>query len=187
MTKLEYVKDYWAAESAKDLDRILDHFHEEAEFVAPTMALQGRSQVAEFYRGMIGGFKEILVTPVNSVEAGDSIAGGNTWLAWCATAGRCGRREGSTCSSSRMAVFTSCTAISIRRISKLNCETQPQHHHGLHHHYRPAARVSGRRHPGRICLPHEVHEEQPLGKRLVLVQPHLLPHCATGHGFGHHT
>jgi len=74
MTKLEYVKDYWAAESAKNLDQILDHFHEEGEFVSPTMRLQGRANVAEFYRGMIGGFKSIQVTPVNSVEAGDSIA-----------------------------------------------------------------------------------------------------------------
>jgi ketosteroid isomerase-like protein len=74
MTKLEYVKDYWAAESAKNLDQILDHFHEEAEFVSPTMKLQGRAKVAEFYRGMIDGFKSIQVTPVNSVEAGDSIA-----------------------------------------------------------------------------------------------------------------
>ena len=74
MTKLEYVKDYWASERDKDLNRILDHFCEDAEFVSPTMRLQGRNNVAEFYRGMIGGFKEIVVTPVNAVESGDSIA-----------------------------------------------------------------------------------------------------------------
>ena len=74
MNKLQYVKNYWAAERDKDLDRILDHFCEDAEFVSPTMQLSGRANVAEFYRGMIGGFKEIEVTPVNSVEAGDSIA-----------------------------------------------------------------------------------------------------------------
>ena len=74
MNKLQYVKNYWAAERDKDLDRILDHFCEDAEFVSPTMQLSGLANVAEFYRGMIGGFKEIEVTPVNSVEAGDSIA-----------------------------------------------------------------------------------------------------------------
>jgi ketosteroid isomerase-like protein len=74
MNKLEYVKDYWAAEHIKDLDRILDHFCEDAEFVSPAMRLKGRANVAEFYRGMIGGFKEIEVTPVNSVESGSSIA-----------------------------------------------------------------------------------------------------------------
>ena len=74
MTKLEYVKDYWASERKKDLAAILDHFCEDAEFVSPTMRLNGRKNVAEFYRGMIGGFKEIEVTPVNSVESGDSIA-----------------------------------------------------------------------------------------------------------------
>ncbi len=74
MTKLDTVKNYWAAERAKALDRILDHFCEDAEFVSPTMRLQGRVNVAEFYRGMIGGFQAIEVTPVNSVESGDSIA-----------------------------------------------------------------------------------------------------------------
>lgn len=74
MNKLDTVKAYWSAERAKSLDRILDYFCEDAEFVGPTMRLQGRANVAEFYRGMIGGFREIDVTPVNSVESGDSIA-----------------------------------------------------------------------------------------------------------------
>ena len=74
VNKLEYVKDYWAAERDKDLDRILDHFCDDAEFVSPTMRLDGRANVAEFYRGMIDGFREIDVTPVNSVESGDTIA-----------------------------------------------------------------------------------------------------------------
>lgn len=74
MTKLEYVNDYWDSERVKDLERILDHFCEDAEFVSPTMRLDGRPKVAEFYRGIIGAFREIEVTPVSSLESGDSIA-----------------------------------------------------------------------------------------------------------------
>ncbi len=74
MNKLEFVKDYWAAEGRKDLEAILNHFCEDAEFVSPTMRLNGRAKVAEFYRGMIDGFKAIEVTPVHSLESGNSIA-----------------------------------------------------------------------------------------------------------------
>jgi len=74
MSKIERVKSYWAAEGRKDLEEVLSHFAEDAEFTSPTMRLDGRENIAEFYRGMIGGFKGIVVTPINSVESGDSIA-----------------------------------------------------------------------------------------------------------------
>ena len=92
LSKLQYVEDYWACERRKDLDRVLDHFCEDAEFVSPTMQLKGREEVARFYRGMIGGFREIEVTPVNHLESGDSIAVNMTAAWWQQRRGAAGTR-----------------------------------------------------------------------------------------------
>jgi len=74
MEKIDTVKSYWAAEGRKDLDAVLAHFAEDAEFVSPTMRLEGCEKIAEFYRGMIDNFRSIEVTPTNWLEQGDSIA-----------------------------------------------------------------------------------------------------------------
>ncbi len=74
MNKLEIVKNYWAAESRKDLSRVLAHFAPDAEFVSPTMRLSGRDNIRKFYEGMVNGFQEISVTPVNTIEQGANIA-----------------------------------------------------------------------------------------------------------------
>lgn len=74
MKKIETVKSYWKSEGEKDLDKILSHFAEDAKFSSPTMNLEGRENIREFYRGMVDGFKKIEVTPTHWVESGDEIA-----------------------------------------------------------------------------------------------------------------
>ena len=74
MTKFEIVRSYWAAEGRKDLPAVLAHFATDAEFVSPTMTLNGRDTIRKFYESMIDGFREIAVTPTHTVEEGDAIA-----------------------------------------------------------------------------------------------------------------
>jgi uncharacterized protein (TIGR02246 family) len=74
MNKLETVKAYWAAEKAKDLERILSHFTDTAEFVAPGVHHKGRGNIQKFYRGIINNYKGLTVHVDNAIEAGDQIA-----------------------------------------------------------------------------------------------------------------
>jgi ketosteroid isomerase-like protein len=74
MNKLDFVKAYWASERTKNIDLILENFCEDAQFTSPTMQLNGRAKVGDFYRSVLDAVKEITVTPTNSLESGDSIA-----------------------------------------------------------------------------------------------------------------
>jgi uncharacterized protein YihD (DUF1040 family) len=74
MEKIDIVKSYWKAEGKKDLNRILEHFSEEAGFSSPTMALKGRNSIIVFYEGMVNSFKKIDVTPTHWIEKDDEIA-----------------------------------------------------------------------------------------------------------------
>jgi ketosteroid isomerase-like protein len=74
MEKIETVKSYWRSEGEKDLVKILSHFAEDAKFSSPTMNLEGRENIREFYQGMVEGFNKIEVTPTHWVESGDEIA-----------------------------------------------------------------------------------------------------------------
>ena len=74
MNKLETVQSYWAAEKAKDLELILSHFTETAEFVAPGVRHKGRVNIQKFYQGIINNYKDLTVNVDNAIEAGDQIS-----------------------------------------------------------------------------------------------------------------
>lgn len=74
MSKIDVVKSYWKSEGEKDLQKILSHFTETAEFTSPTMQLFGKDKIKIYYLGMINGFKEIEVTPTHWIESMDEIA-----------------------------------------------------------------------------------------------------------------
>ncbi len=74
MKKIDIVRSYWKSEGEKDLKKILSHFAEDAKFCSPTMELDGRENIKEFYQGMVEGFKKIEVTPTHWVESGNEIA-----------------------------------------------------------------------------------------------------------------
>ena len=71
---LDRAKSYWQAEADRDLDAILDHFHENAVFIAPTMTLSGRNEIRRYYEGVMENFGSVDVTVENSVEQGDQVA-----------------------------------------------------------------------------------------------------------------
>jgi len=72
-SKLERAKSYWASEKARDLDKILAHFAEDAVFRAPTMQLNGRGEIARYYENVLQNFKDVDVSIQNSVESGDTL------------------------------------------------------------------------------------------------------------------
>ena len=74
MKKIDVVVNYWKSEAAKDLEKILDNFSEDASFTSPTMKLEGRDQIRRFYEGMVNGYRSIVVTPTHWIESGDEIA-----------------------------------------------------------------------------------------------------------------
>jgi hypothetical protein len=74
MEKIDVVKNYWASESQKDLQKILSWFDVNASFCSPGMELHGRNSIKEFYQGMIDNYSEIQVTVANFIEQGDNIA-----------------------------------------------------------------------------------------------------------------
>jgi ketosteroid isomerase-like protein len=74
MEKIDIVKSYWKSEGEKDLEKILSHFARDAKFSSPTMNLDGRDNISEFYQGMVDGFRKIEVMATHWVESGDEIA-----------------------------------------------------------------------------------------------------------------
>ncbi|MEM6765088.1 MAG: nuclear transport factor 2 family protein [Bacteroidota bacterium] len=74
MNKIDTVNSYWKAEGEKDLVKILSHFADTATFSSPTMKLEGRENIKEFYEGMVNGFKMIEVKPTHWIEQGEEIA-----------------------------------------------------------------------------------------------------------------
>lgn len=74
MTHLELAKSYWAAEGEHDLEKILDHFAADADFVSPTMTLKGREEIRRYYEGVLENFGSVRVTVENALESGDQLA-----------------------------------------------------------------------------------------------------------------
>lgn len=74
MSKINIVKSYWKSEGEKNLPKILSHFAENAWFSSPTMQLEGKENIKNFYQGMVNDFKKIEVTPTYWIESGDGIA-----------------------------------------------------------------------------------------------------------------
>ena len=71
--QLERARSYWSSEKARDLDQILEHFAEDAVFRAPTMRLNGRGEIKQYYENVLNNFKSIDVSVLNSVESGRSL------------------------------------------------------------------------------------------------------------------
>ena len=75
MKKIDVVVSYWASEGEKNVDKVLAHFSEDAEFTAPGgMRLDGRGEIRKFYEGMTGGYASMVVRPTHWIEQEDFIA-----------------------------------------------------------------------------------------------------------------
>ena len=71
--RLKVALSYWAAEVRGDLPAVLDHFASDARFTAPGSLLRGRSEIAQFYKKIMGAYKEMRVEALRTIEAGDDI------------------------------------------------------------------------------------------------------------------
>jgi ketosteroid isomerase-like protein len=76
----QVARSYWAAESARDLDRVMDHYNPDATFTAPGYDLHGREAILRFYQESAARF------PGLSVAIGPVTGGGsNAAIEWRAT------------------------------------------------------------------------------------------------------
>lgn len=71
----EVAESYWAAECRRDLEAVLDYYHEDAVVYPPTgEALRGREAIATFYADEIRDYPGLEVTIVHEVSTGDEAA-----------------------------------------------------------------------------------------------------------------
>jgi ketosteroid isomerase-like protein len=71
--RVELARSYWAAEARGDLPAVLDHFAPEASFTAPGFSLRGQSEIAGFYRKIMGAYKTMRIEMLRTVEHGDDL------------------------------------------------------------------------------------------------------------------
>jgi ketosteroid isomerase-like protein len=74
MSKLEIIKAYWAAESAKDIEKMLTYFDDSIVIRTLTDEVSGRENIIGFYDGFIRTYDETTITITNSIEEGNQIA-----------------------------------------------------------------------------------------------------------------
>lgn len=64
---------YWAAEARGDLPTVLDRFASDASFTAPGSSLHGQAEIAQFYRKIMGSYKEMRIEALRTIEQGDDV------------------------------------------------------------------------------------------------------------------
>ncbi len=74
MNKLEIIKAYWAAEGAKDIEKMMTYFTEDIFIKTLTTSVAGRENIVAFYDGFIKTYDETAINIHNSIEEGDQIA-----------------------------------------------------------------------------------------------------------------
>jgi len=74
-TPREVAESYWAAECRRDLDAVLDHYHEDAIVHPPSgPPFIGRTGIADFYRDEMRDYPGLEVDIVHEVRDGDEAA-----------------------------------------------------------------------------------------------------------------
>lgn len=74
-TPREVAESYWAAECRRDLDAVLDHFHENATVQPPFgPPYVGRTGIADFYRDEMRDYPGLEVEIVHEIRNGDEAA-----------------------------------------------------------------------------------------------------------------
>jgi ketosteroid isomerase-like protein len=73
-------ESYWRAEERRDVEAVLDHFHEDAVFRPASGPLVGHAQIRTFYDSMGDTFPGLRVAIVHEIRAGNEAA-----LEWEAT------------------------------------------------------------------------------------------------------
>jgi len=71
--RLQVALSYGDAEARSDLPTVLTHFAEDARFTAPGFTLNGRVEIAGFYRKIMGSYAAMRIEALRTVERGDDI------------------------------------------------------------------------------------------------------------------
>jgi ketosteroid isomerase-like protein len=74
-TPREIAESYWAAECARDLDAVLEHYHPDAVVHPPSgPPLRGREQIASFYVDEMRDYPGLEVEIVHEIGSGEEAA-----------------------------------------------------------------------------------------------------------------
>lgn len=66
----ELAQSYWNAEISRDLDAVMSHYHSDASFVAPGLALDGHEAIRGFYADAAALYPGLEVEIVNEITSG---------------------------------------------------------------------------------------------------------------------
>ncbi len=113
MQEIDIIKSYWAAEGRLDLEGVLSHFTDAAQFESPTMKLNGIGEIRRFYEGMVQGFDVIEVRVVDFLQNGSTLS----VEYWCDLVRKDGTRRGAR----------GCNVFEVRdgKIDQLRCYFNP--------------------------------------------------------------
>lgn len=67
----EVAESYWRAECRRDIEAVLSHFHEDAEFRPAGQVLRGHHEIRTFYEDSCARFPGLENTIVHGIESGD--------------------------------------------------------------------------------------------------------------------
>lgn len=70
----EVAESYWRVECQRDLQKILDHYHEDAVMQPPGQVLRGHPEIRTFYEDSIRRFPILEVAIVHEVRQGNEAA-----------------------------------------------------------------------------------------------------------------
>lgn len=71
--RLEVALSYWAAEARGDLPAVLGHFAPDASFTAPGFSLHGQTEIAQFYKKIMGAYGAMRIEALRVIEQGDDV------------------------------------------------------------------------------------------------------------------
>lgn len=67
----EIAESYWAAESARDIEAVLEHYHPDAVFSPPGQTLRGHAEIRTFYDSSAADYPGLEVRIVREIGHGD--------------------------------------------------------------------------------------------------------------------
>ena len=72
--KLDVIRAYWAAESAKDFKKMMTYFTDDIVIKTLTSTFTGNNNILKFYDDFVKTYSETSITIINSIEEKDQIA-----------------------------------------------------------------------------------------------------------------
>lgn len=67
----DVAQSYWKAECARDLEGVLENYHEDAVFVTPDGALVGHAEISGFYKATFERFPGLRLEIVHEISNGN--------------------------------------------------------------------------------------------------------------------